>query len=187
MKVYIKNMVCNRCISAVTSIFEKEGLVPQYVALGEVDLAETTLSKMQLVRLDKALSEIGFERLDDQKQKAIEKVKNMVVNRIHHSSVVASNENWSDILTAEIPMEYGYLSSLFSSVEGITIEQYIIQQKIERVKELLYYNEMSLSEIAYLLAYSSVAHLSAQFKKVMGMTPTEFKKLRPSRKSLDSI
>lgn len=185
--IAVKNMVCNRCITAVESLLRKHGLTPVHVHLGEATVAEKNIPDAVWAALDQSLLDAGFERLDDQRRRWIEKAKNIIVQRIHHGGQLPAGENWSDVLTAEIPLEYGYLSSLFSSVEGITPEQFIIRQKIERVKEWLFYGEMSLSQMADALGYSSVAHLSARFKKVTGITPTEFKKRKPPRKSLDKI
>lgn len=180
-------MVCNRCIAAVERILRRHGLTPVHVHLGEATVEENKIPDALWQALDQALTDAGFERLDDQRRRWIEKAKNIIIQRIHHESQLPTGENWSDVLTAEIPLEYGYLSSLFSSVEGITPEQFIIRQKIERVKEWLFYDEMSLSQMADGLGYSSVAHLSAQFKKVTGITPTVFKKQRPPRKGLDEV
>lgn len=183
-------MVCNRCITAVEQMLEQQGLHPEKVSLGEVIINEDTLTKAQEETLDVALINLGFERIDDKKARLIESVKNKIIQRIHHSDTVDSKFNWSDVLAEAMHYEYNYLSNLFSSVEGITLEQYIIRQKIERVKELLFYDELNLSEIANKLGYSSVAHLSAQFKKVTGFTPSEMKKARSidqNRKPLDSI
>ncbi len=140
--------------------------------------------------LDSALEALGFARIDDRKVRLIEGIKNKVIQLIHHSKEVDRKHNWSTVLAEEMHYEYNYLSNLFSSVEGITLEQYIIRQKIEKAKELLFYDELNLSEIASRLGYSSVAHLSAQFKKVTGMTPSELKKKRnvnEVRKSLDDV
>lgn len=190
MNLYIKNMVCNRCIMVVKQELEKHGLHPEKVSLGEVSLAEEKLSEGQLSKLDAALVDLGFERIDDRKARLIESIKNIVIKKIHHADSIHLKFNWSTLLSEELHFEYNYLSSLFSSVEGITLEQYIIRQKIERVKELLFYDELTLSEIANRLEYSSVAHLSAQFKKITGFTPSELKKTRQldqSRKPLDGI
>lgn len=190
MKLYIKNMVCNRCIMAVEQELKKEGLHPEKVSLGEVTLREESLPIEQLTHLDNALQALGFERIDDRKARLIEGIKKKIIQLIHHSESVDRKYNWSKILADEMHYEYNYLSTLFSSVEGITLEQYIIKQKIEKAKELLFYDELNLSQIASQLGYSSVAHLSAQFKKVTGMTPSELKKGRDSdegRKPLDLI
>lgn len=190
MTVYIKNMVCNRCVSAAAQVFEKQGLTPERISLGEVVLKEEQLSDDTWKKLDAALQALGFARIDDRKVRLIEGIKNKVIQLIHHSKEVDRKHNWSTVLAEEMHYEYNYLSNLFSSVEGITLEQYIIRQKIEKAKELLFYDELNLSEIANRLGYSSVAHLSAQFKKVTGMTPSELKKnrnVKEARKSLDEI
>lgn len=188
--LYIKNMVCDRCKMVVDQELEKLGYHPEKVALGEVVLKEDTLSNDQQKQIDDALISVGFERIDDRKARLIENIKNKIIQMIHHSDRVNLKVNWSTLLADEAHYEYGYLSNLFSSMEGITLEQYIIRQKIERVKELLFYDELSLSEIADRLGYSSVAHLSGQFKKITGLTPSELKKSRnidKERKPLDSI
>jgi AraC family transcriptional regulator len=169
---------------------ERQGLQPEKVSLGEVELKENDLSKEVLERLDVSLHELGFERIDDRKARLIEAIKKKVIQTIHHSSKVDLKTNWSSVLAEELHYDYNYLSNLFSSVEGITLEQYIIRQKIEKAKELLFYDELNLSQIASQLGYSSVAHLSSQFKKVTGFTPSELKKSRnveSSRRTLDSI
>jgi AraC-like DNA-binding protein len=153
-----------------------------------VELKETALEKDQLKEIDRELQELGFERIDDRKGRLVEAIKNKVISLVHQEKDGNRKSNWSSILADELHHDYNYLSSLFSSVEGITLEQYIIHQKIERVKELLFYDELTLSQIAIRLGYSSVAHLSAQFKKVTGLTPSALKKERPiARKPLDMI
>jgi AraC family transcriptional regulator len=188
--LYIKNMVCNRCVMVVKQELEKQGLHPEKVSLGEVILSEDHLTNTQQEKLDAALINLGFERIDDRKARLIESIKNKVIQMIHHTNKVETKFNWSSVLSEALHYEYNYLSNLFSSVEGITLEQYIIRQKIEKVKELLFYDELNLSEIANRLGYSSVAHLSAQFKKITGLTPSELKKSRhldQDRKPLDSV
>jgi AraC-like DNA-binding protein len=188
--LHIKNMVCNRCIAAVEDLFKKHGIAAEKVALGQVILKEDNLSKEQLDKLDAELLKLGFERIDDRKARLIEAMKNKVIQMIHHSDKVDLKFNWSTVLSEELNYEYSYLSNLFSSVEGVTLEQYIIRQRIEKAKELLFYDELNLSQIANRLGYSSVAHLSAQFKKVTGFTPSEMKKSRDienHRKPLDSM
>jgi AraC family transcriptional regulator len=188
--LFIKNMVCNRCILVVGQELEKLGLQAEKISLGEVTLKENELSKEQVEKLDVALIEKGFERIDDRKSRLIESIKNKVIQLVHRPDGQARKLNWSTILSEELHLEYNYLSSLFSSVEGITLEHYIIHQKIERAKELLFYDELNLTQIADQLDYSSIAHLSAQFKKITGMTPSELKKSRKAeagRKALDSI
>ena len=188
--LFIKNMVCNRCIMVVKQELERQGLHPEKITLGEVVIKEDQLSDEQQDKLDAALVSLGFERIDDRKARLIEAVKNKIIQIIHHNDRMKMKFNWSRVLADELHYEYNYLSNLFSSVEGITLEQYIIRQKIEKVKELLFYDELSLSEIADRLDYSSVAHLSSQFKKVTGFTPSELKKSREidqKRKPLDNV
>jgi AraC-like DNA-binding protein len=186
MHLYIRNMVCNRCIMAVKSELEKLGFVPLRVQLGEVELKKD-ISRDELKIFQERLDELGFELIDDTKSKLIEKIKVLVIQLIHHGDG-RMHENYSEYITSKLNKEYNYLSHLFSEVEGTTIEKYIINQKIERVKELLVYNELTLSEIADSLGYSSVAHLSGQFRKVTGLTPSYFKKLKENkRKPLDEV
>lgn len=183
-------MVCNRCIMVVKQELERQGLHPEKVSLGEVTIKEESLSDDQQNKLDAALINLGFERIDDRKVRLIEGIKSKVIQMIHHTDKVNLKVNWSSLLSEEMHYEYNYLSNLFSSVEGVTLEQYIIKQKIEKVKELLFYDELSLSEIGDKIGYSSVAHLSGQFKKITGFTPSEMKKSRDidqNRKPLDSI
>lgn len=184
-KLTIKNMVCRRCISAVESILNGMGVTPLLINLGEVVL-ENPLANEQKQELRARLESAGFELLDDQRKQQIERIKAIVIERIHHR--VDDKFNFPEVLAAELNREYSSLSKLFSETEGITIEQYVILQKIEKVKELLVYNELSLSEISDQLGYSSVAHLSSQFKKVTGFTPTQFKEQGIShRKTLDNV
>ncbi len=190
MKLYVKNMVCQRCVQAVKEALVAQGLHPEKVELGEVSLREDELSVEQLSHLDAALTNNGFERIDDRRARLIEAIKNKVITLIHHTDHIDRKSNWSTLLAEELHYDYNYLSGLFSAVEGITLEHYIINQKIERVKELLFYGELTLSEIAYKLGYSSVAHLSGQFKKVTGLTPSELKRNRGDvlkRKPLDQV
>ncbi len=173
MNLFIKNMVCNRCIAAVKGVLAQTGLHPLSVTLGEAVLEEKKLSKEQTRTLQQALADIGFELIDDKKSQLIEQIKTLVVEAVHYSEPLTVK--FSTHLSQKLLHDYSYLSKLFSEVEGITIEHYIISQKIERVKELLVYDELSLSEIAFEMGYSSVAALSAQFKKVTGLTPTFYK------------
>lgn len=190
MILSIRNMVCNRCVIVVQQEFVRLGMRPEKVFLGEVILPADNISTTKLKELDASLLRLGFERIGDRKARIIESIKNKIISVIHHSTQVELKFNWSTILSEATNYEYSYISILFSRVEGITLEQYIIRQKIEKVKELLFYDELSLSEIADRLGYSSVAHLSSQFKKVTRFTPSELKKSRElgrSRKPLDSI
>src|SRR5688572_15394502 len=187
MEFHIKNMVCARCIRTVSGIFQNAGADLANVSLGAV-ATRNELSAEQVNTLREALLIEGFELLDDQKTKLIEQIKNEIVKLVHYSELDEMKENLSTFLTNKIHKDYNYLSNLFSSVEGTTIEQFFILQKIEKVKELLIYDELSLSEIAFKLGYSSVAHLSNQFKKVTGLTPSHVKKLGTNnRRSLDDI
>jgi AraC-like DNA-binding protein len=170
----------------VKNELEKLGYDPLHVQLGEVELKED-ISGNELAVFKNRLDELGFELIDDSKSKLIEKIKLLVIQLIHHGEG-HMHQNYSEYIAAKLNKEYNYLSHLFSEVEGTTIEKYIINQKIERVKELLVYNELTLSEIADSLGYSSVAHLSGQFRKVTGLTPSYFKQLKENRrKPLDLI
>ena len=172
----------------VDATMKSLGYTLQRVDLGELHLNEDNLSATELEKISKSLKELGFELIDDKKARLIEQIKNTIIQKIHHSNTLDLKLNWSAYLSDELNYEYNYLSSLFSSVEGTTIEHYIIKQKIEKVKELIVYDELNISEIAYKLAYSSVAHLSAQFKKVTGFSPSAFKKSQHQhRKSIDSV
>lgn len=186
MKLYIKNMVCNRCVMVVRNEMEKLGFVVKDVVLGEVSLEEE-LSDEQKEKVREAIEPLGFELIDDRKSRIIEKIKNVIIDLVHHKDSQLRT-NLSDLLSDELNHDYSYLSNLFSEVEGTTIEKYFIAQKIEKVKELLVYDELSLSEIAYRLNYSSVAYLSNQFKRVTGLTPGHFKQIREiKRKPLDEV
>lgn len=178
-KLYIKNMVCHRCVIVVEQELEKFGIKPVSTRLGEVNLAERPKPE-QLHEIRNALSAVGFELIDDRKSKLIEQIKNLIIDVVHHQKKLKIN--LSDYLAEQIGKDYSYLSALFPDVEGTTIEQYTIHQRIERVKELLVYDELTLSQIAYEMGYSSVAHLSNQFKKVTGLTPSHFKKIRENKR-----
>lgn len=179
-------MVCDRCNLVVKSIIEGMGLHPIQIELGEVELQESDISNLK-EQLVKKLHFFGFELLDDKKTKTIEKVKNLITELVHKkdNNIEVS---LSEFLSKELHQNYSSLSKLFSEVEEITIEKYYILQKIEKVKELLAYDELTLSEIAYYLNYSSVAYLSNQFKKTTGLTPSNFKKLGTiKRNPLDGV
>jgi len=186
MKLYIKNMVCSRCRMVVKAEIEKAGLNPLVVELGEVEL-QAAPDKEQLAGLDRSLRHFGFEIIDDRKSQIINKIKNIIVRLIHGSDeyIVV---NLSELIVAELNLNYRYLSNLFSEVEGTTIEKYFISQRIEKAKELIVYDELSLSEIAHQLGYSSVSYLSSQFKKVTGLTPTHYKSLKEhKRKNIEEL
>lgn len=185
-KIHIKNMVCPRCIDTVRDIFNSLKIDVTAIQLGEV-IVSSEIDKSRKEVLQHQLSERGFELLEDNKSKLIGKIKSIIVDTIHYSKEPI-NSNFSTLLSDQLHHDYSYLSRLFSSVEGITIEKFILSQKIEKVKELLFYDELTLSEIAFQMNYSSTAHLSSQFKKETGMTPTEFKKQRkPGHRFLDSL
>ncbi|MEH6308360.1 AraC family transcriptional regulator [Olivibacter sp. CPCC 100613] len=187
MKLFVKNMVCNRCVIVVKQIFENMNLCVSSVSLGEVEL-EKQLSKEQFQILEDRLTAVGFELLDNKRHKLIEKVKTVLIERIHNVNEINMKVNFSSFLQEQLAIDYNYLSTLFSQTEGLTIEQFIILQRIERAKELLVYNELTLSEIAYKLGYSSVQHLSTQFKKTTGLTPSHFKQIKEQRrKPLDKL
>ncbi|CAN5211750.1 hypothetical protein BH09BAC5_BH09BAC5_15700 [soil metagenome] len=181
MKLYIKYMVSNRCKMAVKEELKKLGLHFIVVDLGEVDVMEN-ISGEQREQLKTALLVSGLELMDDKRAVLIEKIKNVITEMIHHSDEVPK-VNYSDFIAEKLKYDYTYLSNIFSEVKGITIQQFIIIHKIERAKELLLYDEMNLTEISYKLHYSSVAHLSNQFKKVTGMSPSQFKQLKDKRRS----
>lgn len=184
--LFIKNMVCNRCIMAVQHELDKLDLPVKSVSLGEVVL-DGELTTGQKQDLDQALAPLGFEIIDDRKSRIIEQIKNIIIDLVHHQDNDARS-NLSDVLSSKLHHDYNYLSKLFSEVEGMTIEKYFIAQKIEKVKELLVYDELSLSEIAHRMNYSSVAYLSNQFKKVTGLTPSHFKQIgKDRRKPLDEV
>ncbi|MCJ8164272.1 helix-turn-helix domain-containing protein [Pontibacter sp. E15-1] len=186
-KLYIKNMVCDRCKRVVKEELEKLGYTVPHVGLGEAEVASSGKAA-DLVELREVLLANGFELLDDRKTKLIEQVKLALIQLVHQDEAAELKVNISDYIAEKVGTEYHSLSALFSSVEGITIEKYLILQRIERVKELLAYNELSLKEIAYRLGYSSVAHLSNQFKKITGLTPSHFKQLKAEkRKNIDKV
>lgn len=186
MKIFIQNMVSLRCKMMVKSEMEKLGIAYAIVELGEVNLIRK-LSARKRVLLQKALHLSGLELMDDAKAMLIERIKNIVVEMIHYDEEFP-NINVSTFLSQKLNMEYHKLSSIFSRTKGITIEQYIILHKIKRVNELLIYDEFNLTQIAFDMHYSSVAHLSNQFKKVTGLTPSEFKTMQvPRRQQLEDI
>lgn len=174
-------MVSNRCKMAVKEELKKLGLHFIVVDLGEVEIMEN-MTPAQQEQLQRALLVSGLEIMDDKRAVLIERVKTVIMEMIHHSDE-SPKMNYSDFISEKLNYDYTYLSNLFSEVKGITIQQFIIIHKIERVKELLLYDELSLTEISYKLHYSSVAHLSNQFKKVTGLSPSVFKQLKNKRRS----
>ena len=184
----VKNMVCHRCILSVEDILQKESIPFDKVIFGEMYLKEE-LTPDQKERLVKRLVEVGFELIDNHSSALIEKIKQLIIKRARNEADEKDSKlKLSHYLSGKVNHEYTYLSSLFSSVEGRTIENYFIEQRIEKAKELLVYGQLTLSQIAFDLEYSSVAHLSAQFKKITGLTPTYFKEIGlAKRKALDKI
>lgn len=180
-------MVCNRCIRVVNEELNQIGYSVNSIKLGEVQINES-LDDSDIEKIRKILNENGFELIDDRKSRLINRIKTLIIEYIHYDGEKPVYVNLSEYLAKELDHDYSYLSNLFSSVEGLTIEKYLILQKIEKVKELLVYNELSLSEISYQLGYSSVQHLSNQFKKITGLTPSHFKKIgRGRRNPLDKV
>ncbi len=187
MKILIKNMVCDRCKLVIQNVLDELNLKPQALYLGEVDFGDETIDMETLEQFQRKINPLGFELINDKKTRLIENIKKHVIALVQYQA--AEKIKLSDYLSNKLHHEYTHLSNLFSTVEGVTIEQYFINQKIEKTRELLVYDELSLTEIADRLGYSSVAHLSGQFKKVTGMTPSQFKELRGSnqRRSLDKV
>jgi AraC-like DNA-binding protein len=185
MNYSIKNMVCARCMMAVSQLLANMGIEPLKVSLGDVELRHP-LSAGQTAEFSGKLRDLGFELLDSRKHKQIEKIKNALIGLIQDGEI-EEHFSLSAFIGTLLHREYSQVSRLFSEVEGITMEQFFILQKIEKVKEWLVYDEFTLSEIAWKLGYSSVAHLSAQFKRVTGLTPSAFRKMGGHRKPLDHI
>ncbi|HMI66704.1 MAG TPA: helix-turn-helix domain-containing protein [Cyclobacteriaceae bacterium] len=181
MKLYIKYMVSTRCKMAVKEVLTRFGLHFIVVDLGEVEIMEN-ISADQREQLKIALLISGLELMDDKRAVLIEKIINVITEMIHYSDELPK-VNYSDFISQKLNYDYNYLSNLFSEVKGITLQQFIIVHKIERAKELLLYDELSLTEISYKLRYSSVAHLSNQFKKVTGLSPSHFKQLKDKKRS----
>ena len=179
MKLYIKYMVSHRCKMMVVDEMKKIGLQHTAVDLGMVETLQD-LTAQQHALLKENLLKSGLELLDDKKSILIERIKNLIVEMVHYSEQLPTL-NYSEYISEKLQYDYTYLSNIFSEVKGTTIQQFIITHKIERVKELLLYDELNLTEIAYKLHYSSVAHLSNQFKKVTGLSPSFFKKLKKKR------
>lgn len=177
-------MVCDRCIKVVKDELEAIGLQIESISLGEVSIEKE--SEPDFHQIAETLSKAGFELMEDKSKVLIEKIKTLVIEIIHHKKI-KPDLNFSEIISKSIGKDYSSLSNLFSSKENITIEKYIILQRIERAKELLKYNELSTSEIAFDLGYSSVSHLSSQFKQVTGMSPAQFKKIKGDRNPLDKV
>ena len=174
-------MVSNRCKMAVKEELKKLGLHFIVVDLGEVEIMET-ITPEQREQLKISLIDSGLELMDDKRAVLIEKIKNTIIEMVHHSDEMIKT-NFSDYLSEKLDHDYTYLANLFSEVQGSTIEHFIINHKIERIKELIIYDELNITEIAWKMNYSSVAHLSNQFKKVTGLSPSHFKQLKDKRRS----
>jgi len=184
--LYIKNMVCNRCILVVQTIFERLGFQPKIITLGKVTLIQPITATEQ-AQLKTQLFLLGFELLEDKKSQLIENIKGLIIELIQEKNNHLST-TLSHYLSKKLQYDYNYLSNLFSESSSKTIEQFYIHQKVEKVKELLTYEELSVKEISYQLHYSSVAHLSKQFKKITGLTTTQFRQLKEKkRKSIDNL
>jgi AraC-like DNA-binding protein len=181
MKLFIKYMVSTRCKMVVKEELKKIGLHFIIVDLGEIEIMEN-ISDEKRALLRKGLANSGLELMDDKKAILIEKIKNVIIEMVHYSDEMPK-VNYSDYISEKLNHDYTYLSNIFSEVKGMTIQQFIINHKIERAKELLLYDEFNLTEISYKLNYSSVAHLSNQFKKVTGLTPSHFKQLKEKRRN----
>ena len=188
MILYVKNMVCNRCVLYVERILKEFAIAYGKVNVGEIHLS-SELEECKKQELGKYLQEVGLELIDKRLNQLIEKTKKLILDVARNEvSPGEKKQKLSYYLTEKLHLDYFYLSSLFSAAEGRTIENYFIEQRIEKVKELLVYDELSLSEIAYQLEYSSVAHLSTQFKKTTSLTPSQFKKISENKlKALDNV
>ena len=181
MKLYIKYMVSARCKIVVKEELKRLGLHFIMVDLGEVEIMEDISANVQ-EQLKTALHESGLELMEDKKGILIERIKGVIVEMVHYAEELPKT-NFSDYLTAKLNHDYTYMANLFSEVQGTTIEQFIISHKVERIKELIIYGELNITEIAYKMNYSSVAHLSNQFKKVTGLSPSHFKQMKDKRRN----
>jgi AraC-like DNA-binding protein len=181
MKLFVRNMVCIRCKMVVQEELKKLGLHYVIVDLGQVEIMEPmSLEQRELFKV--ALQRSGLELMDDKRSMLIEKIRNVVIQHVHNCEEQLKT-NFSVYLSEKLDYDYTYLANIFSEVQGVTIEKFLITHKIERAKELLVYGELNLTQIAFKLHYSSVAHLSNQFKKITGLTPSYFKQLKDKRRS----
>lgn len=185
--LHIKNMVCDRCIKTVREEIENIGCTVEHIELGTVEV-EGEIEPDIMNKIDRVLAKNGFELLIDKKYHIVDKIKTTIIEVIHHKKEIPEHQKISDFIARTLGYDYSYLSNLFSSAEGVTIEKYVVQQKIEKAKELLSYDELSLTEISYQLEYSSVQHLSNQFKRITGMTPSQYKRQKKNgRNPLDKV
>ncbi len=180
MKLYVRNMACLSCKVVVKEALEELKIEPVKVELGEIETRKE-LSNNEMQQLNNKIKKVGLELLENKQGMIIEKIRKVVVDYVYHTEEKII-KNFSDYLSEKLNYNYTYLANLFSEVEASTIEQYVIAMKIERIKELIMFEDMTLTEISYKLHYSSVAHLSSQFKKVTGLTPTHFKQLKNKRR-----
>lgn len=187
MILHIKNMVCDRCVMVVKQQLETLRFYVKDISLGKVAIVPDP-DESQLLQISSLLSLVGFELLDSEKQQIVGQIKNIIIAKVHHGDLLNDHVTFSQLLPSNLNKDYTYLSRLFSQYEGIPIEKFIIQQKVQKVKELLEYGEFNLNEISYKMGYSSSAHLSAQFKNLTGLTPSQYKASdKASRKPLDKI
>lgn len=185
MKYYIKNMLCRRCIEKMEEALAASDLHDAAISMGEVELVEP-ISGDQIAILKSEVLKLGMELIDDKKNVIIDQIKRVINDLINHSEYELKT-NFSDYLSEKLNYNYTYLANLFSEYEGMTITQFVVVHKIEKVKELMLYNDLNLTEIAHKLHYSSVAHLSNQFRKVTGMTPSEFKGIIAKRRTNSDV
>ncbi|HTD39374.1 MAG TPA: AraC family transcriptional regulator [Mucilaginibacter sp.] len=187
MRIYIKNMVCDRCQMIVRQQLESLGFTVKQVALGYAEITPDP-DEEQMQSISAALKVPGFELINKETDKTVEAIKNVVIELVHHSDLSELHTSYSDLIAGRIGKDYAHLSRLFSNSQDTTIERFIIEQKVEKIKELIQYGELNLNEIAYSMGYSSSAHLSTQFKSVTGITPSQFKSSTgKQRKALDRI
>jgi AraC family transcriptional regulator len=185
--LYIKNMVCERCVMIVKQQLEHFGLKVKEISLGKVEVDPEPDAKL-LQCIAASLQSLGFELMDKEKDQLVEQIKNQVIDLVHYSDLNEVAHSFSQVIADRLNKDYAYLSRQFSEVEGLTIEKYIIQQKIEKVKEFMEYGELNLNEIAFKMGYSSSAHLSTQFKSITGFTPSKYKtSVLNGRKPLDKV
>lgn len=187
MLLYVKNMVCDRCILILRQQLENFGFEVKKISLGKIEI-EPAASLSQLQDIGAALAGLGFELMDKEKDQLVEQIKTQVIDLVHYADLNEIHQSISQLIADKLNKDYAYLSRQFSDAEGLTIEKYVIQQKIEKVKELLEYGELNLNEIAYKMGYSSSAHLSTQFKSLTGLTPSKYRAATLNdRKSLDKV
>ncbi|WP_114940237.1 helix-turn-helix domain-containing protein [Mucilaginibacter endophyticus] len=187
MLLYIKNMVCDRCVTTIRPQLESLGFTVKEIILGRAEITpEPNEEQLQLIAA--TLKIPGFELINKETDKITEVIKNIVIDMVHHSDLSQLKTSYSDLIANHLNKDYTYLSRIFSNSQGMTIERFIIEQKVEKIKELLQYGELNLNEISYQMGYSSSAHLSTQFKSITGLTPSQFKSSgRDKRKAIDKI